>query len=182
MSKTDKMLVLRFGCESDRGYVHFYARPMGLDTSPEMRERRNCAEGYLDKICSLGAWGGMRHLRVWSQGSNGDTPRYLYAQELQFRDLYALDTSELAGMHKVANSIEAYLERERQRDGYPDSFGRFVGRVARALKVKYIAFENTNKAGGYHYRLRDIGEAINYINHAVEQWVRAGVNEDAAAV
>lgn len=166
-----KPLCLRFGCKRESGYVHYFARPVELDTTKH-------DDTPYGNVCYLESWGERSPLRdfyVWSQGKDDDEPRRLYGIECQFRDLYSLDAREIGEMHKAIKAVEASLRKQEADDGYADSLGRFIGRVAKALKCKYVLVEyGHNSNSGYKYRALEIGEAINVINYQVQQWVSDG--------
>lgn len=170
---TDRILCLRYGVKREMGYVHFYAYPILLDTSK--RDSHDCYEGTIEYISSWGDLKSLYRFYVWSQGQDTDQPRKLYAIEVNYRDLHVLDAQEIAVMHKQMKAVQTSLDKQQKEDGYADSFGRYVGRVAKALKAKYILMEYAKQpsANGYKFRVLEVGEGINAINNEVHQWENA---------
>jgi hypothetical protein len=140
--------------------------------------------------CDLGrvrfghAVGALENLQVYSQGNADDTPRKLYGFDVLYRDSGHIGLDRAYEMAAVLGRINRALERERERDGHPATYGHYVARVARALGVKWILFPppdgKPDWGNEYYWDRSRIGDAIGRIDSLVWRWQHAVKTEENA--
>ncbi len=114
------------------------------------------------------------HIRITSQGDlhdEGDTVpgrHRLYGWNHEYRDIYSVESSEVAEMHKTSQKLERYLSKASESDWYGD-FADFVARVCKCLGIKYVLRETPNSMNGYRYQTMTIADAVNWLRGIVQE-------------
>jgi hypothetical protein len=164
-------------------YVHLAGRFRLLDT--HKRDSSDTIYGALEYPSTYReaqAW--MCDLVIWSQGHNTDQPRKLYGWEPQYR-VSTVNLREAERYAKTLRLIDRGLDRLKDEWGHPESYADYLLRVAKVLKVKYMAFKNTperKERSGYEYQIRDVGYEARYsLDQMIRDWVEAGEREVAYA-
>jgi hypothetical protein len=135
-------------------------------------------------------------LQVHSQGTGSDNPRYLYAWEVRYRDIYAADIHEIRVAAVLMEEITRKMEREGSKFGPCQTYGQYVCRATRALGCEYVLIPPATRhdyalrrghdkpewADGTNYRAYRLGEAVAAIDNRVYEWVHAVDEERKAAV
>lgn len=164
------------------GYVHLQGHFRVLDTTKH--DSRDTIYGEMGYLSIYQQWQAeLADLRIHSQGNNKDQPRHLYGITCQWtgRDI---ELREAERAYKVLKRIDQGLDKINQEWGYYQSFAEYVIRVAKVLKIKWIAVRRTPAAAestGYTYRLCDVGkEARHALDWMVAEWIKAGEPQAAA--
>jgi hypothetical protein len=173
------------------GYVHLIARPCLIDTTKHqppgyaIDPTPDTPYGQLEwPAFGFEEYGWMKDLRVHSQGNNSDQPRKLYGWDLEYRP-FEVKLSDARIMCKTLERLTKAIEKIEQEWGYTNDLPEFVLRVAKAMKVKYVLFENNyerKERSGYRYQVREPGKEAKYtLEDMVRTWVEAGQPADASA-
>ncbi len=138
-------------------------------------------------IDSYGEASKLDGLIINSQGGNDSQPRRLYAQQCEYRDVYSVELRDAEKMFCVLRHIEKRLEKRKEEEGHPATFGQYCGRVAKALGIKQILVPKTDENGGqvmeqrrngYKYDVQSVGRAVENIDHIVSKWAKCGEGEE----
>jgi len=160
--------------ESHSSWHYWHLRVSVATVDPAAKTSDDCEYGGVRYGSSCGH---LENFQISSQGNADDSPRRLYAWQVGYRDNYFTDLSDMEGMVKILRRVEKYLGAAIERDGYPQTYGQYVGRVAHALGAEMILFKSPKGdrwANGYTYWARKIGDAIGKIDSMVAEWVAMG--------
>jgi hypothetical protein len=122
---------------------------------PEQDSRLTCGTayghvvvtfGYLENGQARGLSGGGWHeidafgdLQVRNQVSSGDPSSSgdgSYGWSTEFRNVFSADLRRVESMGKVLRKVARGLEKERDANGCPVTFGQYAARALRALGIK----------------------------------------------
>lgn len=141
------------------------AKPYGLDSHGDNRA-----------LCDL---------VVNAQFSTTDSLEGPYGWRVEYRSVYTADLREVERMVKALRKVERGLERIRDNEGDAESFGQYVNRVARVLKVAGLIVRldgDSMQFSDNEWRVRNgighIASAINDIARKLDK----DLNPDAIAV
>jgi hypothetical protein len=154
-------------------YWHLKAHPVCIDRnkSTEDSEAGALTWGYsLDNLDNL---------EVYSQGNCDaeEEKRYLYAWEVGYNNGGLVNHDRAKRMVAVLGLIKRRLDKMDNDAGYCRSFGQYVGRVARALGVKWILFAPRDGQqawnNGYRWHAQSVGRGVNQIEHLEHEYKHA---------
>ena len=129
----------------------------------------NAINRYGEKINGFGQF---NNLQVSSQGNNGERDQ-LYAWEVRYRDVYAVELHDAKAMYETLSKITKAYEKLALKRGRPQSFGEYCGRFAEIIGADRFLFARSRR-GTMHsdidYTQYTVGEGVDVINHMVRMW------------
>ncbi len=117
-------------------------------------------------------------LRASSQGTdreyNGSTSeRKLYGFGLHYQDIYTLELRDAEAFTKTLRTLQNRMAKLQEAQGYPKSFGQYLGQLAQAVKAK--TFYIRQGEPGMEYRAGySVADLIRNVDYLEQQWVKAG--------
>lgn len=129
-----------------------------------------CGEGSLKHFANL-------ELREHIFQDSREMDRY---PRIGFFQPYSVELERAESMVKVLKSIERGLKKITEEDGYPESFGGSILRLAKVTKAKWIIVERedaTRSGWSYDdnkscYRWLNPPEAVGDINWLWQKWLQ----------
>lgn len=107
--------------------------------------------------------GDLDGIQISCQIDNHDSYNDSYAWTVEYRDVFSVDVAKAETMFKRLRSIYQKLDKMDDIEGRAQSFGSYVNRVMRVLKIETMTKKDTD---GYESKwgLRD---AVFLVNNAV---------------
>lgn len=119
--------------------------------------------------------GPLEDLTVSSQGNDRyGTDRQLYAWEVDYRSVYAVDMERAEGMVRTLKAVGRSLEKQKATVGRAESFAAYMLRVGVALGVAgyVVRLEQDHFFSGW--RWINAEDAHYHITHLEREWREAG--------
>jgi hypothetical protein len=117
--------------------------------------------------------------RIWSQGDTQSTLRHdgerLYGWEYAYTNVHAVDTAKAKRMAKTLTTIERRMDKLRETQGRPKTFGQFVAHVAKAIGAATLVIVPESQHS-WDWRQKDrrfenFPAAIDHIDYVVNKLV-----------
>ena len=178
----------------DGDYVHFNLHPVTIGRTPDELQALDRGEGagsvHNDKVRNISCTYGwdtingldLSGLQISSQGGGCSTDTRLYGFEVEYRNVFSIDTAKAERIAKTLTTIRKRMEKLSDKVGRPKTFGQFVGHVAKAIgATKLVLVKNDNMRGGWD--TADVSfrsfptEAIDHIDYQVDQWANSRQKE-----
>lgn len=172
----DTDLVVYIAFSSEYGYFHPMFQPLvwsGRDcpANPSSDELVNGL--YLTDLF-ITAQGNNEDPTI-GQAADSDRARRLYAFELEYRHIHAVDLSKAERMARTLRKVEDRLEKLRAEYGPTRSFGQWARLVAMALGAEKFAMKVRDRSATYaenEWHLYSLNEAVDVIDGRIEAWRR----------
>jgi len=95
--------------------------------------------------------------------------------ELAYSQPYKVDMREAERMYKTLARIDRALDKIRETEGWAQSFGQTVNRLARVLGAKYVLVMRSREAierTGEKYQWLSLGDAVFHIDYLTRDWMQ----------
>lgn len=139
-----KQLALSWHAKEDRSsfdythQLHIEISVLENDGTPDNPKWRNVTElsdtpGYYDLVC-IGY-------------AKGREPEGAYGWEIEYHNVYSVDIRRSKQMFKTLTAVAKTMEKMRNQEGNPQTFGQYVNRFARAIGASYlIVWDDSHKS------------------------------------
>jgi hypothetical protein len=88
--------------------------------------------------------------RIWSQGDRDSAQRLhepLYGWSYEYHNVYSINNDKVHRMAKTLKTIEKRMDKLRDTQGRPKTFGQFVAHVAKAIGATMLVITSESQRG-----------------------------------
>jgi len=94
--------------------------------------------------------------------------------DLAYSQPYKVDMREAERMYKTLSRIDRAFDKIRESEGWAQSFGQSVNRLARVLGAKHILVRRSPEAearAGDKYQWLNLSDAVTHIDWLTREWM-----------
>lgn len=95
--------------------------------------------------------------------------------ETYYQEPYRVNSTRANQMHKTLTRIDKAMTKLQNAEGWAQSYGQTINRLARIIGATYIMTPNSPQSvdvTGEKYRWNSIGDAVGQIDNLTWQWLR----------
>lgn len=108
----------------------------------------------------------------------------LIGWSVEYRDVFSVGRAGAEIMARSLGAIERYMEKRREIDGEPESFGAYCARVGQAIGATAMLFESDHRGSSYAQRTYislPLGQGAAKINHLFAIYCEQNAQEAVAS-
>jgi hypothetical protein len=117
-------------------------------------------------------------LTITSQGNQSDTERRLYAFDLRYQNLYAVDLRRAKSMTATLVTLGKRMDKQYAQYGPASTFGAYLARVATAIGADTFIFAPTQWRGfGYNdnvHMFNTVADGVSRVEWLTRRWMETG--------
>ena len=126
------------------------------------------------------------HSMFYHSYSDNEPERFsLIGWNTEYRDVFSIDARRARTMVKTLDAIEKKLAAKEAADGRPESFGRYLIRVAAAIGATKIVIKTAGNSSSYdrnQYRFLSLADGMEWVNRQFSDYVKAETKSEDRAI